>query len=141
MVHYNTRVVRIFESDSGFLDERCLGYIFCFLFSQERHNDPSAKTSNFMATRPNVTPFATPMMPLDSDEGISYDGEVLYFTKPLCIPNSFGNIFFSFSSLQRYLLSILFQVAGFWPSFLINGEIFTAYDVFIMRVKGVNYVR
>jgi hypothetical protein len=109
--------VRIFESDSGFLDERCLGYIFCFLFSQERHNDPSAKTSNFMATRPNVTPFATPMMPLDSDEGISYDGEVLYFTKPLCIPNSFGNIFFSFSSLQRYLLSILFQVAGFWPSF------------------------
>jgi len=29
------------------------------------------------------------MMPLDSDEGISYDGEVLYFTKPLCIPNSF----------------------------------------------------
>jgi hypothetical protein len=110
-------------------------------FSQERHNDPSAKTSNFMATRPNVTPFATPMMPLDSDEGISYDGEVLYFTKPLCIPNSFGNIFFSFSSLQLYLLSILFQVAGFWPSFLINGEIFTAYDVFIMRVKGVNYVR
>jgi hypothetical protein len=25
--------------------------------------------------------------------------------------------------------------------FLINGEIFTAYDVFIMRVKGVKYVR
>jgi hypothetical protein len=35
----------------------------------------------------------------------------------LCIPNSFGNIFFSFSSLQLYLLSILFQVACFWPSF------------------------
>ncbi|XP_011043577.1 PREDICTED: uncharacterized protein LOC105139000 isoform X2 [Populus euphratica] len=40
---------------------------------KERHNEPSAKTSNFMATRPNVTPFASPMMPLDSDEGISYD--------------------------------------------------------------------
>jgi hypothetical protein len=25
--------------------------------------------------------------------------------------------------------------------FLINGEIFTAYDVFIMRVKGVKYLR
>ncbi|KAH8484344.1 hypothetical protein H0E87_028698 [Populus deltoides] len=49
----------------------------------ERHNDPSAKTSNFMATRPNVTPFATPMMPLDSDEGISYDGESYYL--PLAV--------------------------------------------------------
>ena len=106
-------------------------------FSQERHNDPSAKTSNFMVTCPNVTPFVTPMMPLDSDESISYDGEVLYFTKPLCITNSFGNIFFSFSYLQLYLLSILFQVAVF----LINGDILTAYDVFIMRVKVVKYVR
>lgn len=26
-------------------------------------------------------------------------------------------------------------------AFQINGEIFTAYDVFIMRVKGVKYVR
>ncbi|KAH8484587.1 hypothetical protein H0E87_028895 [Populus deltoides] len=50
---------------------------------KERHNDPSAKTSNFMATRPNVTPFATPMMPLDSDEGISYDGESYYL--PLAV--------------------------------------------------------
>ncbi|CAK7322661.1 unnamed protein product [Dovyalis caffra] len=40
---------------------------------KERHSDPSAKTSNFMAARPNVAPFATPMMPLESDEGISYD--------------------------------------------------------------------
>ncbi|KAG5226358.1 histone H2A deubiquitinase MYSM [Salix suchowensis] len=40
---------------------------------KERHSDPFAKTSNFMVTCPNVTPFATPMMPLDSDESISYD--------------------------------------------------------------------
>jgi len=43
--------------------------------SQERHGDPSAKTSNFMAARPSVSPFATPMLPLESEEGISYDGE------------------------------------------------------------------
>ncbi|KAJ6289739.1 hypothetical protein OIU78_025624 [Salix suchowensis] len=103
---------------------------------KERHSDPFAKTSNFMVTCPNVTPFATPMMPLDSDESISYDGEVLYFTKPLRIPNSFGNIFLTFSYLQLYLLSILFQVAVF----LINGEILTAYDVFIMKVQVVKYV-
>ncbi|KAJ6371791.1 hypothetical protein OIU77_002165 [Salix suchowensis] len=40
---------------------------------KERHSDTFAKTSNFMVTCPNVTPFATPMMPLDSDESISYD--------------------------------------------------------------------
>ncbi|KAG6768727.1 uncharacterized protein [Populus alba] len=40
---------------------------------KERHGDPSAKTSNFMAARPSVSPFATPMMPLESEEGISYD--------------------------------------------------------------------
>ncbi|KAH8479536.1 hypothetical protein H0E87_031583 [Populus deltoides] len=39
----------------------------------ERHGDPSAKTSNFMAAHPSVSPFATPMMPLESEEGISYD--------------------------------------------------------------------
>ena len=48
--------------------------------SQERHGDPSAKTSNFMAARPSVSPFATPMMPLESEEGISYDGEGLFQT-------------------------------------------------------------
>ncbi|KAG5242156.1 hypothetical protein OIU76_025312 [Salix suchowensis] len=40
---------------------------------KERHGDPSAKSSNFMAARPNVSPFATPMMPPESEEGISYD--------------------------------------------------------------------
>ncbi|KAL9340043.1 hypothetical protein Peur_066262 [Populus x canadensis] len=40
---------------------------------KERHGDPSAKTSNFMAAHPSVSPFATPMMPLESEEGISYD--------------------------------------------------------------------
>ncbi|KAI5583008.1 hypothetical protein POPTR_007G132700v4 [Populus trichocarpa] len=40
---------------------------------KERHGDPSAKTSNFMAARPSVSPFATPMLPLESEEGISYD--------------------------------------------------------------------
>nr|TKR98674.1 hypothetical protein D5086_0000199910 [Populus alba] len=47
---------------------------------KERHGDPSAKTSNFMAARPSVSPFATPMMPLESEEGISYDGEGLFQT-------------------------------------------------------------
>ncbi|KAK9997331.1 hypothetical protein SO802_022017 [Lithocarpus litseifolius] len=37
----------------------------------ERVNDPSAKPSHF-AARPNVPPYAPPMIPVDNDDGISF---------------------------------------------------------------------
>ncbi|KAF7824258.1 uncharacterized protein G2W53_022402 [Senna tora] len=40
---------------------------------KERVSDPSAKTSHF-ATRPNVSPYAPPMIMMDNDDGISYKG-------------------------------------------------------------------
>ncbi|XP_075661951.1 uncharacterized protein LOC142631625 isoform X2 [Castanea sativa] len=43
---------------------------------KERVNDPSAKPSHF-AARPNVPPYAPPMIPVDNDDGISFKGELL----------------------------------------------------------------
>lgn len=43
---------------------------------KERVNDPSAKSSHF-AARPNVPPYAPPMIPVDNDDGISFKGELL----------------------------------------------------------------
>ncbi|KAK4538971.1 hypothetical protein RGQ29_032095 [Quercus rubra] len=43
---------------------------------KERVNDPSAKSSHF-AARPNVPPYAPPMIPVDNDDGISFQGELL----------------------------------------------------------------
>ncbi|KAM1249146.1 hypothetical protein ACFX2G_032540 [Malus domestica] len=44
--------------------------IFAFDF-QERVNDTSAKPSHF-AARPNVAPYAPPMITMDNDDGIPY---------------------------------------------------------------------
>ncbi|KAB1213247.1 hypothetical protein CJ030_MR5G009658 [Morella rubra] len=38
---------------------------------KERVNDPSAKLSHF-AARPNVPPYAPPIIPMDNDDGISF---------------------------------------------------------------------
>lgn len=69
-----------------------------------------------MAARPNVSPFATPMMPPESEEGISFDGE--------------GSMLHKTCLFQTVLECILF---------LFFFEICTTYDVFIMMVKGVKY--
>ena len=45
---------------------------FAFAF-QERVADPSAKATPF-AARPNLSPCAPPMIPMDYDDGIPYRG-------------------------------------------------------------------
>ncbi|CAN6723013.1 unnamed protein product [Malus baccata var. baccata] len=44
---------------------------------KERVNDTSAKPSHF-AARPNVAPYAPPMITMDNDDGIPYKGRVIY---------------------------------------------------------------
>eukprot|EP00262_Sarcandra_glabra_P003385 TRINITY_DN14063_c0_g1_i2.p1 TRINITY_DN14063_c0_g1~~TRINITY_DN14063_c0_g1_i2.p1 ORF type:complete len:250 (-),score=47.04 TRINITY_DN14063_c0_g1_i2:132-881(-) len=39
---------------------------------KEKVADPSAKPSNHLAARPNVPPYALPMISMDNDDGISY---------------------------------------------------------------------
>ncbi|XP_057965986.1 uncharacterized protein LOC131156372 [Malania oleifera] len=39
---------------------------------KERVMDPSAKSSSHLTPRPNGTPYAPPMVPMDNDDGISY---------------------------------------------------------------------
>ncbi|KAF8388608.1 hypothetical protein HHK36_027285 [Tetracentron sinense] len=39
----------------------------------EKVMDPSAKSSSHIAARPNVPPYALPMIPMDNDDGISYN--------------------------------------------------------------------
>lgn len=36
--------------------------------------DPSAKPSTHLAAQPNVPPYALTMLPMDNDDGISYQG-------------------------------------------------------------------
>lgn len=46
---------------------------YTFIF-QERVNDPLVKSSQ-CAERPIIHPYAPPMIPMDSDDGISYKGQ------------------------------------------------------------------
>lgn len=43
------------------------------MFFQERVVDPSTKPTHF-AARPNLSPYAPPMIPMDYDDGIPYRG-------------------------------------------------------------------
>jgi hypothetical protein len=85
--------------------------------SQERHGDPSAKTSNFMAAHPSVSPFATPMMPLESEEGISYDGEGSILHKTCLFQTVLETHPFPFLFCNFLCLSLVLQFASFWLSF------------------------
>ncbi|KAI3973291.1 hypothetical protein MKX01_020666 [Papaver californicum] len=39
---------------------------------KEKTADPSTKSASHLAARPNVPPYALPMMPMDNDDGISF---------------------------------------------------------------------
>ncbi|XP_042495205.1 uncharacterized protein LOC122074460 [Macadamia integrifolia] len=40
---------------------------------KEKVTDPSARSSSHLGSRPNVPPYALPMIPVDNDDGISYE--------------------------------------------------------------------
>lgn len=44
------------------------------VYSQEKGTDSSAKSSSHLAARPNGPSYVPPMIPMDTDDGISYTG-------------------------------------------------------------------
>lgn len=58
---------------------------FYNLVIQEKVMDSSAKPSSQLTPRPNGPPYAMPMIPVDSDDGISYQG--LHVLFPFSFPS------------------------------------------------------
>lgn len=60
-----------------------ISLFFTYRFWQEKTTDTSAKSSSHLNVHPNGPAYASPMMPLDADDGISFKGlicsRILFF--------------------------------------------------------------